>query len=103
VKPGDYFIVEDSISHHGLPGSEDDGPYRAIEAFLIENTNFESDRTREAFGITWNPKGFLRRKAGDHFRGALEKRSWATRETLKRFVKLFVPPILIKFVRLIRR
>jgi cephalosporin hydroxylase len=62
VKPGDYFIVEDSICHHGLSVGPNPGPYEAIEAFVRENTDFEIDRGREHFHITWNPTGFLRRK-----------------------------------------
>ncbi len=61
LQPGDYFIVEDSICHHGLEVGPQPGPYEAIETFLMENRNFESDRNREAFLITWNPKGYLKR------------------------------------------
>jgi cephalosporin hydroxylase len=39
VPPGGYFIVEDSICHHGLDHGPNPGPYL----------------------ITWNPKGYLRR------------------------------------------
>lgn len=62
VAPGGYFIVEDSICHHGLDVGPSPGPYEAIEAFLAENPDFESDRARERFLLTWNPKGFLRRR-----------------------------------------
>ena len=62
IKPGGYFIVEDTICHHGLEVGPEPGPYEAVEAFLSENPNFESDRSRESFLITWNPKGYLRRK-----------------------------------------
>ena len=62
VKPADYFIVEDSICHHGLPGGPNPGAYEAIETFVNENSDFEIDRMRESFLITWNPKGYLRRK-----------------------------------------
>jgi cephalosporin hydroxylase len=61
LKAGDYFIVEDSICHHGLDIGPDPGPYEAIEAFLNENSDFQSDRSRERFLITWNPKGYLKR------------------------------------------
>lgn len=61
LKPGDYFIVEDSICHHGLSVGPKPGPYEAIETFVKENKNFEIDRSRESFLITWNPKGYLRR------------------------------------------
>ncbi len=61
LNAGDYFIVEDSICHHGLDVGPNPGPYEAIEAFLMESPDFESDRSRERFLITWNPKGYLRR------------------------------------------
>ena len=61
IKQGDYFIVEDSICHHGLDVGPDPGPYEAIEAFLSEDDGFEADREMESFFITWNPKGYLRR------------------------------------------
>jgi cephalosporin hydroxylase len=61
IQPGGYFIVEDGICHHGLDVGPDDGPYEAIEQFLSERGDFEADRAREAFFLTWNPKGFLRR------------------------------------------
>ena len=61
VKPGGYFIVEDTICHHGLDVGPDPGPYEAVEAFLEINRDFESDRSREPFLITWNPKGYLKR------------------------------------------
>ena len=63
IKPGEYFIVEDSICHHGLNVGPNPGPYEAIEEFVASNSAFEIDRDRESFLVTWNPKGFLRRKA----------------------------------------
>jgi len=61
VKPGNFFIVEDSICHHGLNVGPNPGSYEAIETFLAENKDFEADRSWESFLITWNPKGFLKR------------------------------------------
>ncbi len=61
VKPGGYFVVEDSICHHGLAIGPSPGPFEAIEAFAASHPEFAIDRSREAFMITWNPKGFLRR------------------------------------------
>lgn len=63
IKPGEYLVVEDSICWHGLDVGPNPGPYEAIETFLAENNQFESDRDRESFLITWNPKGYLRRVA----------------------------------------
>jgi len=62
IPPGGYFIIEDSICHHGLNTGPNPGPYEAIETFLAENPDFEADREKESFIITWNPKGYLRRK-----------------------------------------
>ena len=61
IKPGGYFIIEDGICHHGLNGGPSPGPYEAVEAFVSRNNAFTIDRSREAFLITWNPKGYLRR------------------------------------------
>ena len=61
IKPGGYFIVEDGICYHGLNGGPWPGPYEAVEAFVSRNNSFVIDRSREAFLITWNPKGYLRR------------------------------------------
>lgn len=61
TKPGHYFIVEDSICHHGLTVGPSPGPFEAVETFVKENSNFTIDRTKEDFFITWNPKGYLKR------------------------------------------
>jgi cephalosporin hydroxylase len=61
VKPGGYFIVEDGICYHGLEVGPNPGPYEAIEAFVGMNKDFEIDRGRESFLITWNPKGYIKR------------------------------------------
>ena len=63
IKPGCYFIVEDSICHHGLVVGPKPGPYEAIETFVNVNSDFEIDRSRESFLITWNPKGYLKRRS----------------------------------------
>jgi cephalosporin hydroxylase len=60
VPVGCYVIVEDSnigqIRKDLLPG-----PLEALEAFLAGTDEFEIDRTREKFLITFNPRGYLRR------------------------------------------
>ncbi len=62
VPVGCYVIVEDSnigqIREDLLPG-----PLEAIEAFLARSDEFEIDREREKFLITFNPSGYLRRVA----------------------------------------
>lgn len=62
IKPGQYFVVEDGICHHGLETGPNPGPYEAINDFIKNNHEFEVDRSKESFFITWNPMGFLRRR-----------------------------------------
>jgi len=104
VKAGGYFIVEDGICHHGLTLGPKPGPYEAVETFIEESQDFEIDRARESFLITWNPKGYLRRRSGEasstigssHDREADGGMSWSE------IVKLFVPPIITKTMRRLR-
>jgi cephalosporin hydroxylase len=60
VPVGSYVIVEDSnigrIRKDLLPG-----PLEAVKAFLADSDEFEIDRDREKFLITFNPSGYLRR------------------------------------------
>jgi cephalosporin hydroxylase len=62
VGAGCYLVVEDSNIGHVrkelLPG-----PMEAIDAFLAQTAEFEVDREREKFLITFNPRGYLRRVA----------------------------------------
>ena len=60
VPVGCYLIVEDSnigqIRKDLMPG-----PLEAVETFLAQTNEFEIDREREKFLITFNPSGYLRR------------------------------------------
>jgi cephalosporin hydroxylase len=60
VPVGCYLVVEDSnigqIREDLMPG-----PLQAIETFLATTDEFEIDREREKFLITFNPSGYLRR------------------------------------------
>jgi cephalosporin hydroxylase len=60
VPVGGYVIVEDSnigqIRKDLMPG-----PLEAIETFLAATDDYEIDRSREKFLITFNPSGYLRR------------------------------------------
>lgn len=60
VPVGSYLIVEDSnigqIRKDLMPG-----PLEAIETFLATTDEFEIDREREKFLITFNPSGYLKR------------------------------------------
>lgn len=62
VTPGSYFIVEDTICHHGLDEGPFPGPAEAVRQFLIDHwPDFGMDKSREPFGLTWNPGGYLLR------------------------------------------
>jgi cephalosporin hydroxylase len=61
VTKGSYIIIEDSICHHSLELGPNPGPYEAIEEFIKGNNEFIMDRNKEAFLITCNPKGYLRK------------------------------------------
>lgn len=87
TQEGDYFIVEDSICRHGLSVGPDPGPYEAIEAFVKENGDFEIDRQKESFLITWNPKGFLRRKRGNPREASATEAAGSTRKGILDFFK----------------
>ena len=106
IKPGDYFIVEDSIIQHGLDQGTDPGPYKAIETFIHENKDFEIDRDREHFFITWNPKGYLKRislNTSPSYTYYPPKSSLRlNKASILKIIKLFTPPILIYLIGKIR-
>ncbi|MDQ3672669.1 MAG: cephalosporin hydroxylase family protein [Actinomycetota bacterium] len=60
VPVGCYLVVEDSnigqIREDLMPG-----PLQSIEAFLARRSDFEIDRDREKFLLTFNPSGYLHR------------------------------------------
>jgi cephalosporin hydroxylase len=61
VTSGQYLIVEDT--NVDAPLNFGYGPGWAVKEFLsLYNEQFEVDRRREKFLMTWNPGGYLRRK-----------------------------------------
>jgi cephalosporin hydroxylase len=63
VTPGSYIVVEDTILNgHPVSPEFGPGPMEAVDAFLAENDEFEVDRRREKLYLTFNRKGYLRRK-----------------------------------------
>jgi cephalosporin hydroxylase len=62
VTPGSYLIVEDT-HFNGRPilPRFGPGPAEAVEAFLRSDDRFQRDRSREKFGMTFNPGGWLKR------------------------------------------
>lgn len=62
VPPGNYLVIEDTnINGHPVLHSYGDGPFEAVEEFLQARKDFEVDRTREKFLLTFFPAGFLKR------------------------------------------
>jgi len=67
VPVGGYLVAMDTICHdlwdlpNGAPQWRDDNPLRAVEDFLREHPEFEADRSREKFLVTYAPGGFLKR------------------------------------------
>lgn len=61
VSIGSYVIVEDTeLNGHPLP-SPQSGPWEAVDEFLRVDSRFAPDRGREKFGMTFNPRGYLKR------------------------------------------
>jgi cephalosporin hydroxylase len=99
IKPGDYFIIEDGICRHGLDTGPKPGPYEAIEAFINENADFEIDRSRERFLLTWNPKGYLRRRTVNIKHSYVPWSKRVTMSSVQNTLKLFIPPILLEMIK----
>ncbi len=62
VSKGSYLIVEDT-NINGNPVYEEygHGPMEAVKEFLKKNKNFQIDKTREKFFVSFNPNGYLKR------------------------------------------
>jgi cephalosporin hydroxylase len=63
IQKGDYIVVQDS-NIGGNPvyvEGNDPGPMGAIKQFLLSNSSFQSDSSRERLIYTTNPRGYLKR------------------------------------------
>jgi cephalosporin hydroxylase len=62
VSPGSYLIVEDThFNGHPIIPRHGPGPMEAVLEFLGGHPEFQPDRGREKFGMTFNPSGYLKR------------------------------------------
>lgn len=62
VAVGNYLVVEDTvINGHPLLPQFGPGPMEAVQEFLRENHDFISDHSREKFGVTGFPDGWLKK------------------------------------------
>lgn len=63
VTPNSYLIVEDTnINGHPVYTSHGPGPMEALEEFLQNNNGFKTDKKMEKHYMTFNPKGYLKKK-----------------------------------------
>jgi cephalosporin hydroxylase len=63
VTPGSYLVVEDTnVNGHPVYEAFGPGPMEAVLDFLKERDDFEVDRSREKFLLTFNPGGWLRKR-----------------------------------------
>ena len=62
VTLGNYLVVEDcEINGHPVLSSFGPGPAEAVAEFLSTNRDFVQDHSREKFGLTASPGGWLKR------------------------------------------
>lgn len=62
VTTGSYLIVEDTnLNGHPINPGYGEGPWEAVEEFLKTNKNFETDKRREKFFLSFNPNGYLKK------------------------------------------
>lgn len=63
VTAGSYLIVEDTnINGHPVFWAHGPGPSEAVEEYLRSHPEFFVDETREKYFLTFNPRGYLRKK-----------------------------------------
>jgi len=64
VTRGSYLVVEDTnLNGHPVEAGFGEGPYEAVQAFLARSADFSADPTKDKLLLTFNPGGFLKRKA----------------------------------------
>ena len=63
VTPGSYLIVEDTnVNGHPVDLEHGPGPMEALNAFIVERPEFAIDSRGEKFLLTFNPRGYLKRR-----------------------------------------
>lgn len=63
VTAGSYLIVEDTnVNGHPVAADFGPGPMEAVEEFLTSHPEFVLDPSREKFLMTFNPRGYLRKR-----------------------------------------
>lgn len=63
VTAGSYIVVEDTnLNGHPVEPDHGPGPMEAVEAFLDGHPEFAHDAAMDKFLLTFNPRGYLKRK-----------------------------------------
>ena len=55
--------ADTNVNGHPVFPEHGPGPMEALETFMSETDEFETDVTREKFFLTFNPHGFLGKKS----------------------------------------
>lgn len=64
VTPGSYVVVEDTnLNDHPVWPDLGPGPMEAVDEFLSNTSEFMIDDAREKFFLTFNPRGYLKRRS----------------------------------------
>ena len=62
IQKGGYLIVEDTnLNGHPVDAEFGPGPMEALDDFLKENKDFQIDKEKEKFYMTFNPRGYLKK------------------------------------------
>ena len=62
VTVGDYLVVEDTnVNGHPVLPTFGPGPWEAVQEFLKSDSRYQPDQSRERYGVTFNPQGYLKR------------------------------------------
>ncbi len=62
VTRGSYLVVEDTnLNGHPVVPTFGDGPWEAVQEWLVDHPEYRVDHDREKFLITSNPNGYLRK------------------------------------------
>ena len=62
VTPGSYMILEDTyLNGYPVYVSFGPGPMESVREYLKKHSEFQADKSREKYFVTWNPNGYLKK------------------------------------------